>query len=130
MKETRGRYLADSARARIRPYFLYSGYRDFASFGQSTSCPQIRTGGYESLPTRMSLSCARMRSLRRCLSELACIFLVCAAAVLAALPSNRAQQTSPELSRTVATWEFLPVVGTRAGLFGNETGDSKPGSIR
>lgn len=34
-------------------------------------------------------------------------------------------QQSPqplELSRTVRTWEFLPVVGTRAGLFGNETG--------
>jgi len=29
---------------------------------------------------------------------------------------------SLELSRTVRTWEFLPVVGTRAGLFGNETG--------
>jgi glycogen debranching enzyme len=27
-----------------------------------------------------------------------------------------------ELSRTVRSWEFLPVVGTRAGLFGNETG--------
>ncbi len=29
---------------------------------------------------------------------------------------------SPELTRTIRTWEFLPVVGTRAGLFGNETG--------
>ena len=27
-----------------------------------------------------------------------------------------------ELSRTVRTWEFLPVVGTRAGLFGDESG--------
>jgi len=27
-----------------------------------------------------------------------------------------------ELTRTIRTWEFLPVVGTRAGLFGNETG--------
>jgi glycogen debranching enzyme len=26
------------------------------------------------------------------------------------------------LTRTIRTWEFLPVVGTRAGLFGNETG--------
>jgi glycogen debranching enzyme len=35
-----------------------------------------------------------------------------------------AQQSSPslELSRTVRSWEFLPVVGTRAGLFGNESG--------
>jgi glycogen debranching enzyme len=29
---------------------------------------------------------------------------------------------APELTRTVRSWEFLPVVGTRAGLFGNETG--------
>lgn len=28
-----------------------------------------------------------------------------------------------ELTRTVRSWEFLPVVGTRAGLFGNETGN-------
>jgi glycogen debranching enzyme len=36
-----------------------------------------------------------------------------------------AQQSSPalELTRTVRSWEFLPVVGTRAGLFGNETGN-------
>src|SRR5579864_4712532 len=27
-----------------------------------------------------------------------------------------------ELTRTTRSWEFLPVVGTRAGLFGNETG--------
>lgn len=36
-----------------------------------------------------------------------------------------AQQNAPalEVTRTVRSWEFLPVVGTRAGLFGNETGD-------
>jgi len=27
-----------------------------------------------------------------------------------------------ELTRTIRPWEFLPVVGTRAGLFGNEAG--------
>ena len=27
-----------------------------------------------------------------------------------------------ELTRTIRTWEFLPIVGTRAGIFGNETG--------
>ena len=32
------------------------------------------------------------------------------------------QVQGPELTRTVRSWEFLPVVGTRAGLFGNETG--------
>ena len=34
------------------------------------------------------------------------------------------QQSSPapELVRTIRTWEFLPVVGERAGLFGSETG--------
>jgi glycogen debranching enzyme len=38
--------------------------------------------------------------------------------------SAAAQQVGPnlELSRTVRTWEFLPVVGTRAGLFGDEAG--------
>ena len=28
----------------------------------------------------------------------------------------------PELSRPVRSWEFLPVVGTRAGMFGDEAG--------
>ncbi|HEV2396747.1 MAG TPA: hypothetical protein VGS27_07400 [Candidatus Sulfotelmatobacter sp.] len=36
-------------------------------------------------------------------------------------PAQEAAQTL-ELTRTIRTWEFLPVVGTRAGLFGNETG--------
>lgn len=41
-----------------------------------------------------------------------------------AIPLAFSQQAAPglELTRTVRTWEFLPVVGTRAGLFGNETG--------
>ncbi len=34
-----------------------------------------------------------------------------------------AQAPDLELSRSVRTWEFLPVVGTRAGLFGNESGN-------
>jgi glycogen debranching enzyme len=32
-------------------------------------------------------------------------------------------QTRMELSRPVRSWEFLPEVGTRAGLFGNENGN-------
>ena len=43
--------------------------------------------------------------------------LACAAVSIAQQPPQPL-----ELSRTVRTWEFLPVVGTRAGLFGNETG--------
>src|SRR5579863_10366929 len=44
--------------------------------------------------------------------------------VLLSAAVSPAQVLSPplELSRTVRTWEFLPVVGTRAGLFGDETG--------
>jgi len=40
------------------------------------------------------------------------------------VPFAISQQAAPnlELSRTVRTWEFLPVVGMRAGLFGNESG--------
>src|SRR4030088_2916055 len=39
--------------------------------------------------------------------------------VAAAEPSPQ----SLELSRPLRSWEFLPVVGTRAGLFGNESGE-------
>ena len=46
------------------------------------------------------------------------------AVFLTALPAN-SQQPFPalELTRTVRTWEFLPVVGARAGVFGTEAGD-------
>jgi glycogen debranching enzyme len=53
------------------------------------------------------------------------IFLSLALAVLLAQFSaaqGAAQSPEIELSRSVRTWEFLPVVGTRAGLFGNESG--------
>jgi glycogen debranching enzyme len=40
------------------------------------------------------------------------------------IPFASSQQAAPglELTRTVRTWEFLPIVGSQAGLFGNETG--------
>ncbi len=39
--------------------------------------------------------------------------------------SAQAQQLpqSPELSRTIRSWEFLPIVDTQAGLFGHESGN-------
>jgi glycogen debranching enzyme len=36
--------------------------------------------------------------------------------------SSQVPQHQLELTRTVRSWEFLPVVGSRAGLFGDETG--------
>ena len=52
------------------------------------------------------------------------VFLFLLAVGVGCLPALAQQPASPlELTRTVRTWEFLPVVGTRAGLFGNETGD-------
>jgi len=56
------------------------------------------------------------------------VFLTRSAQLLASLlclAVLAAAQESPhelELSRAVRTWEFLPVVGTRAGLFGHESG--------
>jgi glycogen debranching enzyme len=46
------------------------------------------------------------------------ICLLCCSSIA---PAQQAGQT-PELTRTIRSWEFLPAVGTRAGLFGNETG--------
>ncbi|MGC1451504.1 MAG: hypothetical protein WA830_15850 [Candidatus Sulfotelmatobacter sp.] len=40
----------------------------------------------------------------------------------AALSVAQQSAQAPELTRTIRTWEFLPVVGAKAGLFGNETG--------
>ncbi len=44
------------------------------------------------------------------------------AAISVAQQSPLTPQPSRELTRTIRTWEFLPVVGSRAGLFGNEAG--------
>jgi glycogen debranching enzyme len=54
------------------------------------------------------------------------LFVVAAACQFLAVPSRaqEVQPTSPslELSRPIRPWEFLPVTGTRAALFGNESG--------
>src|SRR5437588_9007765 len=44
---------------------------------------------------------------------------------LTSTPAVAAEQSPQylELSRPVRSWEFLPVVGMRAGLFGNESGE-------
>jgi len=58
-----------------------------------------------------------------CTNYLAIVLLM-SLALLASPASLLAQSPARdlELSRTIRTWEFLPVVGTKAGLFGNETG--------
>src|SRR5215472_14759181 len=43
-------------------------------------------------------------------------------ALLAAPSRGQEPGKNLELTRTIRTWEFLPVVGTRAGLFGTENG--------
>ena len=50
------------------------------------------------------------------------ILAVVAAVLLLLLPVRAAESHPMELSRTGRPWEFLPVVGTRAGLLGNEAG--------
>jgi glycogen debranching enzyme len=101
VKKTRGRYLAHSARAKIRPYFLYQG-----------------TATLQALPAQIPV--------RRFASRVAyriCIWLCLAyASASFAQKSAQAPEAMRELSRTIRTWEFLPIVGTRAGLFGNEAG--------
>src|SRR5258708_12525608 len=60
------------------------------------------------------------------LVSFACMALLCfmfvSTPTIAAEPSPQ----SLELSRPVRSWEFLPVVGMLAGLFGNESGEMEP----
>ena len=51
-----------------------------------------------------------------------CVRLVALSLLCAVSVSAQQAERSLELTRTIRTWEFLPVVGTKAGLFGNETG--------
>jgi glycogen debranching enzyme len=63
----------------------------------------------------VGLPICTVKSRARCGVGLAAILLLSLAAV--------AQTTAPlELTRTIRTWEFLPVVGQQAGLFGDESG--------
>jgi glycogen debranching enzyme len=74
-------------------------------------------------PDDVRPSCRDSRPHRVRWSELCIkIWLLCAALLWATVSSAQQVSPRPELSRTVRTWEFLPVVGTRAGLLGNETG--------
>jgi glycogen debranching enzyme len=50
------------------------------------------------------------------------VFLLGLWMLCAALSVAQQSTQAAELSRTIRTWEFLPVVGSRAGLFGNEAG--------
>src|SRR6202158_6269084 len=49
------------------------------------------------------------------------LWMLCGA-LSVAQQSAQVPEVSRELSRTIRSWEFLPIVGTRAGLFGNEAG--------
>jgi glycogen debranching enzyme len=52
--------------------------------------------------------------------QLRIVFALCVLGSISSLAQQPARQL--ELTRTVRSWEFLPVVGERAGLFGDETG--------
>ena len=57
---------------------------------------------------------------RLCLLPVVCLVAIYVPSVGQAPVQPSGQ--SLELTRTIRSWEFLPLVGTRAGLFGNETG--------
>jgi glycogen debranching enzyme len=50
------------------------------------------------------------------------LLVACATAVSAQPPTTPSSAPSLELSRPIRAWEFLPIVGQRAALFGHETG--------
>ena len=50
------------------------------------------------------------------------VFVVAIYAACIVPSFSEVSHEDPVLTRTIRSWEFLPVVGTRAGLFGNETG--------
>ena len=68
----------------------------------------------------MNFCLLRLRSIFK---SLALFFTNACLALALAFPAPAQYTAQPlELTRTIRSWEFLPVVGTRAGLFGNETG--------
>jgi glycogen debranching enzyme len=76
--------------------------------------PAIATPPMRNKPKRETVASAPMKLLR-----------IFASLLFVAVTANAAENdhpTSLELTRPVRTWEFLSAVGTRAGIFGNESG--------
>ena len=69
-------------------------------------------------PIPMKSKIVRRSSIRSRILQV-CVISLCFACV-----SSTAQRSSDglDLTRTIRSWEFLPIVGTRAGIFGDETG--------
>lgn len=57
-----------------------------------------------------------------CALAAALVTSLCSFATPFAEPADKDQGPSLELTRPVRTWEFVSAVGTRAGIFGNESG--------
>ncbi len=55
-------------------------------------------------------------------SSVVCLAVFFAALLVPTILSAQQLKEASQLSRPVRSWEFLPVVGTRAGLFGDESG--------
>jgi len=106
VKKTRGGYLVRWGRAIFALPSYMQGNRTLASFGIGFPAKKMSAMNF-------SFSSTRLFGFALVLS----FALICLLPCLSQQPS-----TGPELTRTIRTWEFLPVVGTRAGLFGSEAG--------
>jgi len=112
VKETRGRYLARSGRAIFGPSLLYA---------REPRIGKLRRGQIpDQKMSAMNFCFVRVRHVSKCLVS---FFAYICVLLALTFPASAQQIIQPlELTRTIRSWEFLPVVGTRAGLFGNETG--------
>jgi len=95
------------------PTSLYSVNRDFASSGPAQFPSPAKIARY-------LLPGPNLRSHRRSPVWYALVVLSCLVCSASSWPQPSTQEL--ELTRTIRSWEFLPVVGMRAALFGNETG--------
>ncbi len=85
---------------------------------------QIPRPSFEHISPRANLKGAAISNRMRFHARF-CLVVIAALMIFAA--SSTAQEAPPvrdslELSRPIRPWEFLPVTGTRAALFGNESG--------
>jgi glycogen debranching enzyme len=100
--------------------FLYFVPEDFAS--RAVVCIQSGDSNEGSIRPRAIQPMKNLRDVTGRFTAAACTLLLCLP-LFSPLPAT-AEQPPPslELSRPVRPWEFLPVVGMRAGLLGNESG--------
>src|SRR6266849_6649354 len=99
--------------------FLYSKANEAMQAHDAAGATRMQFTRGTSVPSQEQFEWMRLRLLGACMAATVILGMGAAAGWSQQAPEKPHEL---ELSRSVRSWEFLPITGTRAGLLGNETG--------